>query len=99
MFIIQFTINFGLYFISLFGLITNRKNLIITVMCLELLLLSANLNFAVFSVYLDDMYGQLFSLIILTVVASESAIGLALIIAYYRLHGSILYTNKISLRY
>jgi len=99
MFVLQLAANFTLFFLSLFGLILNRKNLLITVMSLELLLLSANLNFIIFSVYLDDMYGQLFSLMILTVVASESAIGLALIISYYRTRGSILYTNKIVLRY
>jgi NADH-quinone oxidoreductase subunit K len=68
-------------------------------MSLELLMLSANLNFIIFSVYLNDMYGQLFSLVILTVVAAESAIGLALIIIYYRTRGSILYSNKSVLRY
>ena len=96
---LQLASNFTLFFISIFGLISNRKNLLVTIMCLELLLLSANLNFLCFSVYLDDMYGQLFSLMILTVVASESAIGLALIITYYRTRGSILYTNKTVLRY
>ena len=55
-----------------------------------MVLLSLNLNFIVFSVYFDDLYGQLFSLFILTVAAAESAIGLAIIIIYYRLRGSIL---------
>jgi len=99
MFILQITTNFTLFIISLLGLISNRKNLLVTIMALELLLLSANLNFISFSVYLDDMYGQLFSLMILTVVAAESAIGLALIITYYRTRGCILYTNKSVLRY
>ena len=58
-------------------------------MCIELMLLSLNLNFIIFSVYLDDLYGQIFSLFILTVAAGESAIGLAIIILYYRVRGSI----------
>jgi len=58
-------------------------------MGIELMLLSSNLNFIFFSLYLDDIYGQIFSLFILTVAASESAIGLAIIIAYYRIRGSI----------
>lgn len=99
MFILQFSTNFTLFIVSLLGVVSNRKNLLVTIMALELLLLSANLNFISFSVYLDDMYGQLFSLMILTVVAAESAIGLALIITYYRTRGSILYTNKSVLRY
>ena len=58
-------------------------------MCIELMLLSLNLNFIVFSVYFDDLYGQLFSLFILTVAAAESAVGLAIIIIYYRVRGNI----------
>ena len=58
-------------------------------MGIELILLSLNLNFIFFSIYLDDLYGQLFSLFILTIAASESAIGLAIIIIYYRLRGNI----------
>jgi NADH-quinone oxidoreductase subunit K len=58
-------------------------------MCIELILLSVNLNFIVFSVYLDDFYGQIFSLFVLTVAAAESAIGLAILILYYRIRGKI----------
>jgi len=58
-------------------------------MCIELVLLSLNLNFVTFSVYLDDLYGQIFSLFILTIAAAESATGLAIIIIYYRIRGSI----------
>jgi NADH-quinone oxidoreductase subunit K len=58
-------------------------------MCIELILLSANLNFTFFSIYLDDIYGQLFSLFILTIAACESAIGLAILILYFRLRGNI----------
>jgi NADH-quinone oxidoreductase subunit K len=89
MFIIQLTANIFLFIISSLGIVLNRKNILITLMCIELVLLSLNLNFIVFSVYLDDLYGQLFSLFILTVAAAESAIGLAIIILYYRIRGSI----------
>ena len=67
-------------------------------MGIEILLLSTNLNFIFFSIYLDDLYGQLFSLFILTVAAAESAIGLAIVITYYRFHGNILINNTISLK-
>lgn len=90
MFIIQLTTNFLLFFIGLVGMVINRRNILIILMCIEMVLLSLNLNFIVFSVYFDDLYGQLFSLFILTVAAAESAIGLAIIIIYYRLRGSIL---------
>ena len=58
-------------------------------MCIELVLLSINLNFILFSIYLDDLSGQIFSFFILTVAASESAVGLAIIIVYFRIRGSI----------
>jgi NADH-quinone oxidoreductase subunit K len=58
-------------------------------MCIEIILLSVNLNFIVFSIYLDDFLGQIFSLFILTVAAAESAIGLAILILYFRVMGNI----------
>jgi NADH-quinone oxidoreductase subunit K len=67
-------------------------------MCIELLLLSINLNFIVFSAYLDDIYGQIFALFILTIAAAESAIGLAIIIIYYRIRGSISIQQQPTLR-
>ena len=89
MFIIQLTTNIFLFLFSTVGIIFNNRNILITIMCIELVLLSLNLNFIIFSTYLDDLYGQLFSLFILTIAASESAIGLAIIIIYYRIRGSI----------
>lgn len=89
MFILQLSTNFLLFLISLLGIVFNRQSILITLMCIELMLLSLNLNFIVFSVYLDDMYGQIFSIFILTVAAAESSIGLAIIIIYYRVRGSI----------
>jgi NADH-quinone oxidoreductase subunit K len=90
MFLIQLTTNFLLFITGTIGMVINRRNILILLMCIEMMLLSLNLNFIVFSVYLDDLYGQIFSLFILTVAAAESAIGLAIIIIYYRLRGSIL---------
>ena len=95
MFIVQLTTNIFLFLISTLGIIINNRNILITIMCIELLLLSLNLNFVIFSSYLDDMYGQLFSLFILTVAAAESSIGLAIIIVYYRIRGSILMNQHV----
>jgi NADH-quinone oxidoreductase subunit K len=78
-----------IFFIGLVGIILNRKNLLITIMTIELLLLAVNLNFAAFSVYLDDILGQVFVLFIIAVAAAESAVGLAIITVFYRLKGSI----------
>jgi NADH-quinone oxidoreductase subunit K len=75
--------------IGLLGIILNRKNILIIIMSIELLLLSINLNFAAFSIYLDDIVGQIFVLFILTIAATESAIGLAIITIFYRLKNSI----------
>jgi NADH:ubiquinone oxidoreductase subunit K len=89
MFKLQFCFNLFFFFLSIFGIIFNKQSIIITLICIELLLLSLNLNFVVLSVYLDDCYGQIFSMFILTVAAAESSVGLAIIIVYYRLRGSI----------
>ena len=78
-----------LFFIGILGLVLNRKNVIITLMSLELMLLAVNLNFIIFSVYLDDIVGQVFVLFILTIAATESSIGLALLMVYFKLKNSI----------
>ena len=78
-----------LFFLGVYGIINNRESLITILISIELMLLAVNLNFIIFSVYLDDIMGQIFSLFILTVAASESAIGLAILVVYYRLRGSI----------
>ena len=85
----HFIINFFLFCLSLFGIILNRQNIIIVLMSIELFLLSINLNFLYFSVYLDDVIGQIFSLLILTVAAAESAIGLAIMIVFFKINGNI----------
>ena len=89
MFTTQLAVNFFLFLMGLIGIVMNRKSILIILMCIELILLSLNLNFILFSVYFDDLYGQLFSFFILTVAAGESAVGLAIIIIYYRVRGSI----------
>ncbi len=82
---ILFNINILLFFIGLYGFLYTRRNFIIMLMSIELMLLAVNLNFILFSVYLDDIVGQIFALVILTVAAAEAAVGLAIIVAYYRL--------------
>jgi NADH-quinone oxidoreductase subunit K len=67
----------------------NKKNVITILMALEILLLGANLNFLIFSVYLDDLRGQIFSLFILVVAAAESALGLAILVIFYKKHQTI----------
>ena len=73
-----------LFSISIAGIIINRKNLIILLMSIELMLLSVNLNFIAFSHYLDDLAGQVFVFFILTVAAAEAAIGLAILVVLFR---------------
>jgi NADH:ubiquinone oxidoreductase subunit K len=77
------------FFIGLLGIVLNRKSVLIIIMAIELMLLAVNLNFAVFSIYLDDIVGQIFVLFILTIAAAESAIGLSLLTVFYRLKNSI----------
>lgn len=79
-----------LFFIGLFGIVLNRKNILIILMSVELMLLAININFVLFSNSMDDLMGQLFALLVLTVAAAESAIGLAILVIYYRLRGNIL---------
>nr|YP_007890614.1 NADH dehydrogenase subunit 4L [Jakoba bahamiensis]AGH24108.1 NADH dehydrogenase subunit 4L [Jakoba bahamiensis] len=78
-----------LFIIGLSGIFLNRKNIIIMLMSIELMLLAVNLNFIIFSVHLNDLLGQMFSLLVLTVAAAESAIGLAILVIYYRVRGTI----------
>jgi NADH:ubiquinone oxidoreductase subunit K len=86
-----------MFFIGIFGIFLIKKNIIIILMSIELMLLSININFVIFSIYLDDIIGQLFALFVLTVAAAESAIGLAILVVYYRIKGiiSINYINSI----
>jgi NADH-quinone oxidoreductase subunit K len=78
-----------LFTIGTLGLVLNRKNILIIIMSIELMLLSVNLNFIIFSIYLDDIIGQLFIIFILTIAATESAIGLAILSCYYKVKNTI----------
>jgi NADH-quinone oxidoreductase subunit K len=82
-------VSMTLFLLGIWGIFLNRKNIIIMLMSIELMLLAVNMNFLLFSVYLDDLIGQLFALLVLTVAAAESAIGLALLVIYYRVRGTI----------
>lgn len=87
----------SLFLVGVIGIFLIKKNIIIILMSIELMLLSINMNFIIFSVYLDDMVGQIFALFVLTVAAAESAIGLAILVVYYRIKGlvSINFINSI----
>ena len=82
-----------IFTIGIVGIFLNRKNLIVILMCIELLLLAVNINLVSFSIFLNDLNGQIFTLFILTVAAAEAAIGLAIIVVYYRNAGSIRVEN------
>ncbi len=98
MIFIQLVSNIFLFFTGILGIVLNQRSILLILMCIELMLLSVNLNFILFSIYLDDIYGQIFSLFILTVAAAESAIGLAILILYYRLRGKISINEKVTLK-
>jgi NADH-quinone oxidoreductase subunit K len=78
-----------LFTLGMLGIFLNRKNVIIILMSIELILLAVNINLVAFSTHLGDLVGQVFALIVLTVAAAEAAIGLAILVAYYRNRGSI----------
>ena len=78
-----------IFTIGVVGIFLNRKNVIIILMSIELILLAVNINLVSFSIFTQDLTGQLFAMFILTVAAAEAAIGLAIIVAYYRNKGSI----------
>ena len=78
-----------LFTLGVFGIFINRKNVIVILMSVELILLAVNLNMVAFSAQLNDLQGQIFALLILTVAAAEAAIGLAILVIFYRNRGSI----------
>jgi NADH-quinone oxidoreductase subunit K len=79
----------AMFTIGVFGIFSNRKNVIVMLMSIELILLSVNVNFVAFSAFHGDLVGQVFALFILTVAAAEAAIGLAILVVYFRNRGSI----------
>ena len=78
-----------LFVIGIFGLFLNRKNIIILLMSIELMLLSVNINLVAFSSFMNDLVGQVFTLFVLTVAAAEAAIGLAILVSFFRNSGTI----------
>ena len=87
-----------LFTMGIFGIFLNRKNVIIILMCIELMLLAVNINFVAFSSFLGDLTGQVFSMFILTVAAAEAAIGLAILVVFFRNKGSIAVEDISSMR-
>ena len=78
-----------LFTLGIFGIFLNRKNVIIILMSIELMLLAVNINLVAFSAHLQDLVGQIFAMFVLTVAAAEAAIGLAILVVYFRNRGSI----------
>jgi len=78
-----------LFTVGVFGILVNRKNVIIMLMSVELILLAVNINLVAFSSFINDLAGQIFALLVLTVAAAEAAIGLAILVAFFRNRGSI----------
>ena len=79
-----------LFIIGIFGIFVNRKNIIIILMSIEIILMAVNINLVAFSSFMNDLVGQVFTLFVLTVAAAEAAIGLAILVCFYRSKGSIL---------
>ena len=79
----------ALFVLGVLGFFINRKNIIIILMSIELILLAVNINFVAFSAYLHDVHGQIFAMFVLTVAAGEAAIGLAILVIYFRNRGTI----------
>ena len=87
-----------LFTIGVFGIFLNRKNIIVILMSIELMLLAVNINLVAFSVFLNDLLGQVFAMFVLTVAAAESAIGLAILVVFFRNRGSIAVDDISSMR-
>jgi NADH-quinone oxidoreductase subunit K len=92
------TVGAILFTLGVFGIFLNRKNIIVILMSVELILLAVNINFVAFSAQLSDLAGQVFALLILTVAAAEAAIGLAILVIFYRNRGSIAVEDVNSLK-
>ena len=88
-------LNIFVYFCGLIGLTINRKNIVVMLISIELLILGSNLNFIIFSLFLDDVLGQIYSILLLALAAAESSIGLSILVSYFRTKGniSILFLN------
>lgn len=94
MFLIKYIlVSVIIFMISFFGLIYNKKSILIILISIELILLSVNILFIVFSIYLDDIVGQIFTIFILTIAAAETSIGLSLLLVSYKVRGNSLIDN------
>lgn len=94
MFLIKYIlVSVIIFMISFFGLIYNKKSILIILISIELILLSVNILFIVFSIYLDDIVGQIFTIFVLIIAAAETSIGLSLLLVSYRVRGNILIDN------
>ena len=94
MFLIKYIlVSVIIFMISFFGLIYNKKSILIILISIELILLSVNILFIVFSIYLDDIVGQIFTIFVLTIAAAETSIGLSLLLVSYRVRGNNLIDN------
>lgn len=82
-------LNLFVYSCGLIGLTINKKNIVIMLISIELLILGTNLNFVIFSIFLDDLSGQIYSILLLALAAAESSIGLSILISYFRRKGNI----------
>jgi NADH-quinone oxidoreductase subunit K len=87
-----------LFTLGIFGIFLNRRNVIIILMSIELMLLAVNINFVAFSAYMGDLTGQIFTMFILTVAAAEAAIGLAILVTFFRQRGTIAVDDLSSLK-
>jgi NADH-quinone oxidoreductase subunit K len=87
------TVSAALFTIGVVGIFVNRKNIIVILMAIELILLSVNINLAAFSVFNGDIAGQIFAMLVLTVAAAEAAVGLAILVVYFRNRGDISVEN------
>jgi len=83
------TVGAILFVLGVLGIFLNRKNVIVILMAVELILLAVNINLVAFSAFMQDLVGQIFAMLVLTVAAAEAAIGLAILVIYFRSHGSI----------
>ncbi|WP_086607639.1 NADH-quinone oxidoreductase subunit NuoK [Erythrobacter donghaensis] len=83
------TVGAILFVLGVLGIFLNRKNVIVILMAVELILLAVNINLVAFSAFLNDLTGQIFAMLVLTVAAAEAAIGLAILVIYFRTRGSI----------
>ena len=85
----QIVLNWSLYFCSILGILSNRFNFLLILISFEILLLIINLNFVLGSVYLDDFYGQIFAIFIITIAGTESAIGLSILVTFFHSRGNV----------